>query len=62
MRRQLEQRLAELKAEYETGQKMLVELNARRSELTNTLTRISGAVLVLEEELARGVEEESVTE
>ncbi len=53
MREQLEQRLKELKAEYESGQKMLAELEARQEELHNTLMRISGAVLVLEEELEK---------
>lgn len=53
MRERLEQRLAELKAEYESGQKMLADLEARRAELKNTLLRISGAVLVLEEELGK---------
>lgn len=60
MRERLEQRLAELKAEYESGQKMLADLEARRAELKNTLLRISGAVLVLEElgkENARSEEE-----
>ena len=56
MREKLEQRLAELKAEYESGQKMLVDLETRRVELRNTLLRISGAVLVLEEELTKEVE------
>ncbi len=52
MRDKLEQRLKELKAEYETGQKMLADLEARQSELRHTLLRISGAVQVLEELLA----------
>lgn len=53
MRERLEQRLQELKAEYESGQKMLADLEARQQELRNTLMRISGAILVLEEELER---------
>ncbi len=53
MRERLEQRLKELKAEYESGQKMLADLVARQEELRNTLMRISGAVLVLEEELEK---------
>lgn len=52
MREKLEQRLQELKAEYESGQKALTVLEARKSELTNTLLRISGAILVIEEVLA----------
>ena len=53
MRERLEQRLQELKAEYESGQRMLADLEARQEELRNTLMRISGAILVLEEELEK---------
>jgi len=53
MKEQLEQRLKELRAEFEAGQKMLAEVESKRAELRNTLTRISGAVQVLEEELAK---------
>jgi hypothetical protein len=53
MRAQLEQRLAELKKELENGQNMLADLDARRASLKETLLRISGAVQVLEEELAK---------
>ena len=53
MREQLTQRLAELKAEYESGQKMLAELEAKQANLRETLLRISGAIQVLEEELAQ---------
>jgi predicted nuclease with TOPRIM domain len=53
MREQLEQRLNELKAEFEAGQKMLAELEAKKSELQATLLRISGAIQVLEEMLAQ---------
>ena len=56
MKEQLEQRLQELKAEHESGQKMLTDLRARQAELHDTLLRISGAILVLEEELGREVE------
>ena len=51
MREQLETRLQELKAEFESGQKMLAELDQRRANLEKTLLRISGAIQVLEEEL-----------
>jgi predicted nuclease with TOPRIM domain len=51
VREQLEQRLAVLKSEYETGQQMLSELEARQARLRETLLRISGAIQVLEEEL-----------
>lgn len=53
MKEQLEHRLAALKAEFETGQRMLTDLETRQADLRNTLIRISGAVQVLEEELAK---------
>ncbi len=51
MREQLERRLDELKTEFETGQKMMMELEQKRANLEKTLLRISGAIQVLEEEL-----------
>lgn len=51
-RETIETRLRELKAEAETGQKMLSDLETRRAELQQTLLRIHGAVQVLEELLA----------
>ena len=53
MREQLEGRLAALKEEYQAGQKMLADLDRQREQLNATLLRISGAIQVLEEELAR---------
>jgi chromosome segregation ATPase len=53
MRDQLEQRLKELKAEFEAGQKMMADLEAKRANLRDTLLRITGAIQVLEEELGR---------
>jgi len=52
MKQQLEQRLKELKTEFEAGQKMLAELGAKRANLQESMLRISGAIQVLEEELA----------
>lgn len=52
MQAQLEQRLNDLRDEYQTGQKMLAELQAREADLQQTLLRISGAIQVLEEMLA----------
>jgi predicted nuclease with TOPRIM domain len=49
MKSQLKQRLQELKAEFEAGQKMLAELDAKRADTKDTLLRISGAIQVLEE-------------
>jgi predicted nuclease with TOPRIM domain len=53
MEERLEQRLKTLKAEFETGQRMLADLEAKRAELERTLLRISGAIQVLEEELGQ---------
>lgn len=49
MRTQLEARLSTLREEYEAGQKMLAELEAKRAQLTQTLLRIEGAMQVLQE-------------
>ena len=53
MREQLEQRLQALRAEFESGQKMLAELEAKQADPRDTLLRISGAIQVLEEALAQ---------
>ncbi|ETT57026.1 hypothetical protein C173_31986 [Paenibacillus sp. FSL R7-277] len=58
MKEQLEARMNELKAELETGRQMIQELDEKRTNLGYTLTRISGAIQVLEELAA--AEEESV--
>lgn len=52
MRERLENRLQQLRSEFEAGQKMLAELEAKQVNLRETLLRISGAIQVLEEELA----------
>jgi len=52
MQEQLQKRLQSLKAEYEAGQQVLANLEAKKSSLRETLIRISGAIQVLEEELA----------
>jgi hypothetical protein len=49
MREQIADRLKSLQAEYEAGQKMLAEFDARRASLTSTLLRIEGAIQVLKE-------------
>lgn len=49
-------RLTHLRTEYEAGQKMLVDLDTRRAELTNAMLRISGAIQVLEETIAHADE------
>jgi len=53
MKEQLENRLAELKSEFESGQKMMTELESKQSNLRDTLLRISGAIQILEEEINR---------
>jgi predicted nuclease with TOPRIM domain len=52
MREPLENRLHELKNEFETGQRMLAELDAKQSGLRTTLLKISGAIQELEVLLA----------
>lgn len=49
---QVERRIAELKSEYEAGQKVLADLEAKKADLQTTLQRIAGAIQVLEELLA----------
>jgi predicted nuclease with TOPRIM domain len=53
MKQKLEDRLTELKAEFESGQRALAELEARQANMRDSLLRISGAIQVLEEELHR---------
>lgn len=53
MKEQLEQRLQQLKTEYESGQQVIADLDKRRAEVQPTLLRIQGAIQVLEEELAK---------
>ena len=53
MKEKLENRVAELKSEFEAGQKMLADLETKRRELEATLLRISGAIQVLEELLEK---------
>ena len=48
----LNQRLADLRDNYQAGQAQLQRLEAQRGELQQTLLRISGAIQVLEELLA----------
>ena len=59
MQEKLQQRLQSLKSEYEAGQKMMAELEARQTNLRDTLLRITGAIQVLEEALSEANEPES---
>jgi len=58
MQEQLTNRLRELKAEFEAGQAKLAEIEGQANNLRSIILRISGAIQVLEEELAKanGVE------
>ena len=58
MQEQIKQRLQSLKAEFESGQKMLADLEVKQANLRETLLRISGAIQVLEELLAETQPEE----
>jgi hypothetical protein len=53
MKQQLEQRLKELRVEFEAGQKQLAELEIKQRNLKSTLQRISSAIVVLEAELLK---------
>jgi len=59
MKEQLEKRLSDLKNEFEQGEKMLADLDARREQVSQTMLRISGAIQVIEEILK---EEESTSD
>jgi hypothetical protein len=56
MKENLEKRLAELKAEFESGTKAMAELEKKQTNLRDTLLRISGAIQVLEEAIAEDSE------
>ncbi|WP_448573735.1 hypothetical protein [Trichothermofontia sp.] len=57
MKEQLQERLQALKSEYESGQRLLSELELKQANLRDTLLRISGAIQVLEELLDGAVED-----
>lgn len=52
MREQLERRLQQLKDEYAQGEKTLEDLQAKTVNVQRVMLRLSGAIQVLEEELA----------
>jgi hypothetical protein len=52
MRQQLEERLATLKGEYGKGQNRIRQLEGELTSVRETMLRISGAILVLQELLA----------
>jgi phage-related tail protein len=51
MRERLQQRLVELRKEFQEGQKAISELESKLTSVRATVLRISGAIHVLEEEL-----------
>jgi len=53
MKEQLEQRLVELKTQFESGRKLLNDLENQQANLRTTLLRLSGAIEVLEEVLGK---------
>ena len=53
MKEQIQLRLDQLRREFELGQNKLLETEAQEAQLRQTLLRISGAIQVLEEELAK---------
>jgi hypothetical protein len=61
MKERIEARLAELRTEFETGQRMLAELEEKRGKLRESMLRIAGAIQVLEE-VGRKGEGEAETE
>ena len=54
MREKIEARLAELRAEFEAGERMLAELEEKRERLRESMLRIAGAIQVLEEMAGEG--------
>jgi hypothetical protein len=59
MEAKLNQRLAELNAELECGQRMMVELESRQLRLRESMLRIGGAIQVLQEILGKRQADES---
>lgn len=60
MKEMLQERLKELRAEFEAGQGLLNELEGKMAATRETLLRISGAIQVIEEILARSESEAEV--
>jgi predicted nucleic acid-binding Zn-ribbon protein len=59
MEQRLRTRLSELRAEFDSGTQRLRDLDSQVRALQQTLLRISGAIQVLEEELASGAKDDS---
>ncbi|HBL31062.1 MAG TPA: hypothetical protein DD490_29895 [Acidobacteria bacterium] len=58
MKERIETRLAELREEFATGQRMLADLDEKREKLRESMLRIAGAIQVLEEMTGEGGEAE----
>lgn len=58
----LEQRLQTLQTEFQTGQAMLAELEAKQAHLRETLARMSGAIQVLQECLQEAESAEAIAD
>jgi prefoldin subunit 5 len=54
MKDKIESRLAELREEFATGQRLLAELDEKREKLRESMLRIAGAIQVLEEMAEEG--------
>lgn len=53
MQEKLVERLNQLRSEFESGQKLLRDLEARQQNVRDTLLRIGGAIQVIEEMLPK---------
>ena len=53
MLERLKLRVEQFKAEYKSGQGLLIDLEGQVNTLRESLMRITGAIQVLEEEIAR---------
>ncbi len=58
MKEQIEARINELKGQLEEGNKMIADLEVKRTNLMYTLLRINGAIQVLEELIQKQAETE----
>jgi hypothetical protein len=58
----MNERIVQLKKEFEKGQQQMALLDQRRQELRDTLIRISGAIQVLEELQSQAAESEGITQ
>jgi prefoldin subunit 5 len=62
MNEQIEKRLRTLEEEYQSGRRMLAELEAKEAALKSSLLRISGAIQVLREFVPAEAQEPAPTQ